>query len=307
MDYRNHQPSWRVVLALAAAQHGVVAHGQLIGLGLSAQAIKHRVSRGRLHRVHRGVYAVGRPDLTREGWLMAAVLACGAGSLVSHTSAAELWGFGTLANPIEVSTRRKVVRPGIRAHRRFALGERDRSEHRGVAVTSPVRTLADLAPRLTLGPLERAINEADRLDVIHPPELRRELELIAGPGVARLRRVLDRRTFTLTDSELERRFVPIALKAGLPLPRTRELVAGFRVDFHWPALDLLVETDGLRYHRTAAEQARDRRRDQIHAAAGLTTLRFTHSDVAHDPGHVAEILRKVARRLVSRVGPGQPE
>jgi very-short-patch-repair endonuclease len=90
------------------------------------------------------------------------------------------------------------------------------------------------------------------------------------------------------------------------MPRTREFVNGFRVDFHWPELGLVVETDGLRYHRTAVEQARDRRRDQIHAAAGLTALRFTHDEVAHDPHHVERILREVAQRLVGGVAPGLP-
>jgi very-short-patch-repair endonuclease len=110
--------------------------------------------------------------------------------------------------------------------------------------------------------------------------------------------VLDIRTFTLTDSETEQRFLPIAKRAGLPLALTRECVNGFKVDFYWPELGLLVETDGLRYHRTPAEQARDRLRDQVHTAAGLTCLRFTRAQVRYDPRHVETTLAAVARRLI---------
>jgi very-short-patch-repair endonuclease len=112
-----------------------------------------------------------------------------------------------------------------------------------------------------------------------------------------LRQLLDRRTFTLTDSELERRFLPLARAAGFGQPRTGEQLNGFKVDFFWPELGLVVETDGLRYHRTPAAQARDRLRDQAHAAAGLTTLRFTHAQVRYEPRHVRETLAAVARRI----------
>jgi len=103
----------------------------------------------------------------------------------------------------------------------------------------------------------------------------------------------------LTDSELERRLLPIARRAGLPQPETGVRVNGFKVDFFWPGLGLVVETDGLRYHRTPAQQAKDRVRDQSHAAAGLTSLRFTYDQVAHQPGRVEATLRTVAGRLSS--------
>ena len=110
-----------------------------------------------------------------------------------------------------------------------------------------------------------------------------------------LRSLLDRRTFTLTDSKLERRFLPIARAAGLARPLTRQHVNGFRVDFFWPELRLVVETDGLRYHRTAARQARDLLRDQVHHAAGFTPLRFTHAQVAFEPEHVRRTLIDVVQ------------
>lgn len=116
-------------------------------------------------------------------------------------------------------------------------------------------------------------------------------------GVPALRALLDRRTFTLTDSQLERRFLRLVRGAGLPRPLTGQRVNGFKVDFYWPDLGLVVETDGLRYHRTATQQARDRRRDQAHAAAGLTPLRFTHAQVTFEPDDVEGTLIAVANRL----------
>jgi len=167
----------------------------------------------------------------------------------------------------------------------------------GIPVTSVVRTLLDLAQRLPRNELEAAVNEADKLDLIDPERLRAALDGRGRQrGVAALRALLDRHTLTLTDSELERRFLPIARRAGLPAPLTQRRVNGFRVDFYWPDLGLVVETDGLRYHRTPAQQAIDRRRDQAHAAAGLTALRFTHEQVVREMEQVEATLVAVVRR-----------
>jgi very-short-patch-repair endonuclease len=182
-------------------------------------------------------------------------------------------------------------RPGIRIHR-SALPANERAERHGIPITSVVRTLVDLATRLSADELEAAVNEADRLDLVDPERLREALDKGgARKGAAALKRLLDRRSFTLTESALERRFPAIVRRAGLPLPHTQQRVNGFRVDFWWPELQLVVETDGLRYHRTPAQQARDRRRDQVHTAAGLRPLRFTHSQVTHEPGEVERILK----------------
>jgi hypothetical protein len=173
------------------------------------------------------------------------------------------------------------------------------TRHRGIPVTTPVCTLVDIAPRLSRTQLEAAISEADKRDLIDPERLRAKLEDLGGfPGVGLLRQTLDRRSFALTDSELERRFLPIAVAAGLPLPQTGRKVNGFKVDFFWPDLGLVVETDGLRYHRTPTQQARDRLRDQTHIAAGLAPLRFTHSQVRFEPDHVQATLTAVAGRLL---------
>jgi very-short-patch-repair endonuclease len=168
----------------------------------------------------------------------------------------------------------------------------------GIPVTSPNRTLIDIATRLSRNELEAAIAEADRRSLTDPERLRSELERLSkAPGVGVLRRLLDRQVFRLTDSELERHFLPIARRARLSLPQTGQRLNGFKVDFYWPDLGLVVETDGLRYHRTAAQQTRDRLRDQAHTSAGLTTLRFTYAQVRFEPEHVRTTLAKVAQRL----------
>lgn len=279
----------------------MISRSQLLDLGFSPKAIKHRVSSGRLHPIHRGVYAVGRPNLTPHGRWMAAVLAGGDGALLSHSSAAALWRIGyEHRSVIELSlpsrSHRKV--PGLRIQRRPSLRPRDITTEYGIPVTTPIQTLIDMTRRLDRRGTERMINEADKYDLVHPPELRRALDERPGePGVAKLRWILDRRTFRLTKEELERRFLPLAAKAGLPVPLTGQVVNEFEVDFFWPDLGLVVETDGLRYHRTPAEQARDRLRDQAHTAAGLTQLRFTHEQVRYEPEYVSRILAQTASRF----------
>jgi very-short-patch-repair endonuclease len=164
-------------------------------------------------------------------------------------------------------------------------------------VTDPVSTLIDLAMCVSPAELEEAVNEADRLGLVDPEALRTALDAIPPrPGVARLRRLLDRDTFVLTESRLEQLFLPLARTAGLPLPQTQVWLNGYRVDFYWPDLGLVVEVDGLRYHRTPAKQAGDNRRDQAHVAAGRTSLRFSHWQVRYEPGYVRETLATVARR-----------
>ncbi len=276
----------------------MVSRGQLLALGWHPDAIEHRLLAGRLHGVHAGVYAIGRPELARLGQLMAAVLACGEGAVLSHGSAAELWVIGPRA-PFEVTVApgRNPRPPGITVHRRMLEPSLVTRRH-AIPVTTPPLTLVDLAPRLQRDHTERAINEADGLDLIDPERLRNELDerLSGRTGVKTLRSLLDRRTFTLTDSALERRFKPIARAAGLPAPLTQEKVNGYGVDFYWPELGLVVETDGLRYHRTPAQQTAALRRDQAHYAAGLTPLRFSHAQVRFEPAYVEAFLRQAMRQ-----------
>jgi len=284
---------------LATSQHGVITRQQLLGLGFHPDAIKHRVAAGRLHRLFRGVYAVGRPQLGVDGMCMAAVLSCGDRAVLSHRSAAKLWGLVEHANlEVSVPMPRDPRPAGITVHRRVSLSSNDTTSRRGIPVTTPICTLIDLATCLSDKALEAAVNEADSLRLVRVDALRSALARTGRrPGTGRLRNLLDRRTFVLTASQLERLFLPLAREVGLSTPKTGVWLNGFKVDFYWPELGLVVETDSLTYHRTPAQQNADRRRDQAHTAAGLTPLRFTHAQVWFEPRYVVATLRAVADRL----------
>ena len=257
--------------ALVRAQHGVVTYAQLRALGYSKDAIAHRVASGRLFRLWPGVYAVGRPDVSRRGMWMAATLVCGEGYALDGESGAALWGVrSNEGRAIEVAGPGGAGRglDGIRA-RRVRSVEEHTTHVDNIPVLSLPLLLVHLAPRLSQGALEAAINEADKKDLIYVERLRRELEPLRGrPGVAKLRRTIDRATFRYTDSELERAMRPIYRAAGLGEPQTQVRVNGKRADFYWPELDFVIETDGGRFHRTAFQQTEDRRRDQAHTLAG---------------------------------------
>ncbi len=296
-DATRGRSAWR----LARAQHGVLTRTDLLGLGFSAKGIKHRVATGRLHPIAVGIYAVGRRELTPHGRWMAAVLACGEGAVLSHRSAAELWGIGHEEKgriDVTVSRRGKIRRRGIKVRGRPSLPGRSLVRRQGIPVTTPVQTLIDLATELRDLRLERAVNEADKLDLVDPETLREALDAYTGmPGVRTLRTLLDRHTFRLSDSDLEIFFRPLALAAGFPLPLTKHRVLGYETDFFFPDHGLVVETDGLRYHRTPAQQARAVRRDQTHTASGLRVLRFTHWQIAHEPNEVTSVLRQIRPHL----------
>lgn len=232
---------------------------------------------------------------------MAAVLLCGEDACLTHNSAAALWGFGLeLAAGIEVAARSTFprARPGVRIHRRAALRAASILERDRIPVTAPVQTIVDLSTRFGRSTLEGMISEATRLCLVTPPSLRAGLADHAGePGVAILRGILDRREFRLTRSQLERIFLPLAAELGLRVPLTKQIVNGYEVDFYWPELGLVVESDGLTYHRTPAEQAKDRVRDQAHTAAGTVNLRFTDEQVRYEPAYVRRRLAETAQRL----------
>jgi very-short-patch-repair endonuclease len=302
MAWKKHAARDAAARALVRSQHGVVARGQLMALGYTRREIEQRLHNGRLHHISHGVYAVGRPDLTPRGRWMAAVLACGDDAVLSHRSAAELWRIGTEEGKrIDVSIRRKskITRKGIKVRARPSLDAESVVVHFGIPVTRPVQTLIDLATELKILRLERAVDEADKLDLVDPETLRTALDGYVGmPGVKTLRTMLDRHTFRLSDSDLEIIFRPLALAGGFPLPLTKHRVLGYEVDFWFPDHGLVVETDGLRYHRTPSRQARMVKRDQVHTAAGIRVLRFTHWQIAHAADEVTDVLRRI-RRLTS--------
>jgi len=297
----------------------MVARAQMLALGFSATAIQHRIAYGRLHPVARGIYAVGWPYLDPRRRWAAAVLAAasgdkaahsptqpylGNGTALSHRSAARLWGIGTEERgriDLSVLRTQAVYRPGLLVRRRPSLPASQIQTWDDLPVTSPVQTLIDLATELSSIEVERAVNDADKRDLIDPESLRLALDSHAGePGVRPLRTILDRLTFRLSDSDLEIYFRPIAASAGLPSPLSKQWVNGFEVDFFWPDLGLVVETDGLRYHRTPSAQNRDARRDRAHTLAGMTPLRFTHYEIRYEPRRVRSELTRALAMLQKR-------
>jgi very-short-patch-repair endonuclease len=235
---------------------------------------------------------------------MAAVLECGPRARLSHRSAAALWGIRARSSgPIDVVVPADCARrrPGVRVHRQVRLTEARRWVIDGIPVGDPVSTVVDLASVLSPKQLEAAVNEAAQLDLVNPEELCAALNSQPRrPGIGRLRRLLDRETFVMTETELERRFLRIVRRTSLPLPETQVRLNGYRVDFYWRDQGLVVEADSLRYHRTAHKQAADRRRDHAHLGAGLTTLRFSHSQIRYEPGYVMRILVHNFERLQRR-------
>jgi very-short-patch-repair endonuclease len=301
MAWKKHAARDAAAWATVRAQHGVVARFQLLALGYTRREIEQRLHNGRLHHISNGVYAVGRRDLTPHGRWMAAVLACGDDAVLSHRSAAELWGIAReWEGRIDVSIRRrsKVARRGVLVRARPTLPERAVVPRFGIPVTDPVQTLIDLATELKPMRLERAVNQADVHDLVDPETLRDSLDAYpAMPGVKKLRTLLDRHTFRLSDSDLEILFRPLVRAAAYPSPMSKQWVLGYEVDFWFPDLGLVIETDGLRYHRTPAQQARMVKRDQTHTAAGLRVLRFTHWQIAYAPTEVTDVLRQIRRHL----------
>jgi len=187
---------------------------------------------------------------------------------------------------------------GLCIHRRFDLDTADRCEIHGIPVTDLIATLIDVTTCKPREQVERAIREADRLDLVDPVTLRASLEHTPRrSGIGLLRSLLDSETFSLTDSALERRFLRLIGKVDLPAPKTQVWLNGYRVDFYWSDLGLVVETDGLRYHRTPSQQKQDRIRDQAHTVAGLTVLHFTAAQVRYEPRRVLATLIPVVRRL----------
>jgi very-short-patch-repair endonuclease len=276
------------VAALASRRHGLVTRRDLHSLAVGDGSVSWWVRTGRLHRIHRGVYAVGHPVLTQEGRWMAAVLACSDGAVLSHRSAAALWGVGREGRRIDVSVPRGGSGPrAVAVHRPRRLERDETTVLRGIPTTTLPRTLVDLADVLTDRELSRAIHVAE---VEHSLAARTLVAVNGRRGGGRLARVAgaDR---DRTRSDLERRFERLCARHGLPKPRTNDRVAGFEVDFHWRGERLVAETDGWSFHRTRRAFELDRRRDQTLARAGYRVLRFTHEQVTREPAEVAATLR----------------
>jgi very-short-patch-repair endonuclease len=274
----------RLVAEIAARQHGVVSTAQLAVAGIHRSSLARRLESGRLHRVHRGVYAVGYPAVSSEGRWMAAVLACGDGAVLSHRSAAAQWGLlPTAAGPVDVTVRGgggRQRRLGVRRHRTRSLTRAEVTRRRGIPVTTPARTIADLRRIVPPTQVRRAIREAEALGF----DLGTSVEQDG------------------TRSELEHRFLRLCRRHRLPMPQANAPVGRFTVDFLWRERELIVETDGYRYHHGRQAFEDDRARDTELRLLGYEVVRFTYRQVLDDPTWVAAALR----RLLTHTARGRP-
>ncbi|MEO8091582.1 MAG: DUF559 domain-containing protein [bacterium] len=253
------------------------------------------VASGWLRQVHAGVYSIGGP-LSTEGRWMAAVLAAGEGAMLSHRSAGELRGYvEPIEGPIHVTARH-----GRRTHRGVVLHRTRWPEHpdrrHGMPVTTPDRTLLDLASTLTERELRRALEAADRLGELEPVRLSVYLAPLSGRrGLRRLRRLVAAyHSPTETRSELEREFLRLCRRAGIPAPATNVPLGEAVVDCIWPGARLVVELDGYAFHRSPGQFERDRRRDATLQLAGYRVLRFTSMRIRTEP---ESVVRQVQRGL----------
>jgi predicted transcriptional regulator of viral defense system len=295
-----------LISELAFTQHGVVALWQLIERGLSARAVRHRVEGGRMHRVHAGVYAIGHAPLTRDGWYMAAVLACGQDSALSHRSAAHKRGLRDSARgQIDVISPRQAGRgcKGIDAHTSATLLPLDVEVVDGIPCTTVARTLLDLAAVLPRRVVERAFDQAEVLQVLDAKQIEDVLERTRGHrGNATLRAVLDEHTpaSTLTRSGLEERFLAICRRAGVPQPQVNAWIAlaptGFEADFLWRERALIAEIDSMGVHGTRHAFDHDRRRDQRLTLAGYRVVRFPERQLVDEPASVEATILALLRQ-----------
>jgi predicted transcriptional regulator of viral defense system len=288
----------RALADLAGRQWGVVSRAQLTAIGFGRGAIDARVRAGRLRRLHRGVYAIGGAALPREGRGLAAVLACGDGAVLSHVSAAVHWGLLTYdpPQPHVTAPASKAGAPGIRLHRTRSLDASDTTTHRGIPITTLARTLLDLAATAPRNHLEHALGQALRNELYDQRAIRDVLQRHRGRRgtKALLRATGDDPAFTR--SALERRFLTLCRRAGLPRPLVNHTLTAldhepYEVDFFFPAHRLVVEIDGWRDHGTRVAFERDRAKDAALVAAGYAVLRFTKRQIAEDPDTVAERVR----------------
>ena len=297
------------IAVLATRQHGVLSRAQLLDLGVGAGAIKHRAGLGRLRPLHRGVYAVGHRALRREAWWMAAVLAAGPGAALSYRSAAELWSIRSSSRArIDVSIsrhRRSTAR--LELHCVAEMQPDEVTTERGIPVTTPARTLFDLAAVLREDQLEHAFDEAEVRRLTSPVSLDALLERYPKRrGAAAIKRVLDEhRAYgeTVTRSRLERRFLSLLDEHGVPRPKVNRGTDHGELDAMWHRQKLIVECDGFAAHGTRKAFEEDRARDRALQAAGWRVVRITWRQLTEDADLVA---RQLAALLAGPPSPVPP-
>lgn len=285
----------KIIARLAGRAHGVVTRAELLRAGVSCREIQRRLERGVLIRVHPGVYRVGHAAPSIKATFIAAVKACGPSAALSGLAAAYLLGLVARA-----PARPEVTAPGKRRVRGVLTHRSARIEHtavKGIRVTTPARTLVDIAGRLDDDQLASACHQAGVRHGLTP----RQVEAVLArrpraPGAGRLRRTMRGDTH-VSLSALERRFLRLLRDEGLPPPdHTNRLVGSHRVDCRWVRQRLTVELDSYRYHNSRQAWERDRRREREAYARGDDHRRYTWHDVFEDPrGMLAELRALLTR------------
>lgn len=286
---------------LAEQQHGVVAARQLVELGYSRNVIAYAKTSGRLRHLYRGVYAVGHKPVTWHSRCLAAALSCGSNAVASHRSAAWIWGllrYRPDSFDITVPVRRRHVRSDLRLHyARMTDEDRDRLE--GIPITAVPRTLLDLAAILSKERLDRALERSEELNLFDLRPMDALFARAGGhPGAGRLRRALALyHPPPFTRSGLERRFLELVRRAGLPRPSTGFNVAGYELDVYWPAERFAVELDVYETHSGRRSFENDRIRQEELKLQGVEMIRVTGRRFDREP---AEVTKRVAALLEQR-------
>lgn len=302
---RTGSPS-HAIADVAVRQHGIIARTQLRELGLSDDAISDRAARGYLQPLFHGTFAVGHRAISRKARMLAAVLACEGGTVLSHGSAAELLGLWDRQLPSM-----HVIPPnwsgrkidGIRWHR-VRLPDADEVEVRdGIPCTTVSRTLVDMAGWTGWSSMRRLVEQAAILRMLDVEEIDRVLARARRRGAPRLRTILapwrqTREQQPLLRSRLEARLLPLLIEEGLPAPRcnVKLRLEGrlLEIDLFWEEQRVAIETDGEETHGTQIAFQRDRWRDQLLVAAGYRTARVTWAQVRDEPNAVVD---RIARTL----------
>ncbi len=261
------------IAELSARQHGYVARWQLLDLGVSRSAIARRTDL--IATRHKGVYAVGHVESTPTALAHAAVLACGPDAVLGHDSAAALWGLRRWPATPEVTAPGKRARPGIATYRR-SLDQRDTTTNFGIPVTTVIRTIIDIKPRLTDPQLIRAIQDARHAHHLQPSKLAELLQ-----RCPRARDLVDP-TQNPTRSPLEDDFAAFCERHGLPTPRINVEINGNEVDALFPEERVIVELDSVEFHDDPISWRNDRRRDRSSAAHGYLTVRLIREDLTDE-------------------------
>ena len=277
-------PVDRNVAELAERQHGVVTTQQLVACGVSRGAIARRVKNGRLHNVHRGVYVVGHMALAPLAKERAALLACGRGAVLSHWSAAALWGFGEADDRVHVTVPGRQVRPrpGIEVHR-TTTDARDVRTRSSLPLTAPDRTVLDLRGRMSATAFERLVAEGIAMRLVSRGLLGEDAQV--------------------TRSEAERALLRLVKKAGIEHPQTNQRVAGHEVDAVWRDHGVIAEVDGFAFHGHRLAFERDRRKDRALLREGWTVLRITWRQLRDEPEAVVADLAGTLSAAGPRTAP----